>query len=205
MSSPKRSRPKGPPVTAEAIQREAIRLFGERSYPVIGMRDLSESVGLLPGSLYAHISSKEDLLFQIVESGIRNYTRAVEPHALSAGPADERLRGAMRAHMTVLAETREHTRVTFQQWQYLGEHNRAKVVALRQEFEDLFMRILQDGIDSGTFRAVPHRKVAVLSIIGALNSATEWFRADGRDTAEKIGEALADNALHGLCGGQVPG
>ena len=188
----------GVPVSFEVIEREAIRLFGEKSYPVIGMRDLSESVGLLPGSLYAHISSKEDLLLRIVESGIRNYTDAVAPFAESSGPADERLRGALRAHLRVLAGTREHTRVTFQQWRYLGEENRALVVKRRQEFEDLFTRIVKDGIDSGLFRPVPHPRVTVLGIIGALNMATDWFSPDGPNGHEEIADALADTFLGGL-------
>ena len=188
----------GVPVSFQVIEREAIRLFGEKGYPVIGMRDLSESVGILPGSLYAHISSKEDLLLRIVDAGIRNYTDAVAPFAESPGPADERLRGALRAHLRVLAATGEQTRVTFQQWRYLGEENRALVVKRRQEFEDLFTRIVRDGIQSGLFRPVPHLRVTVLGIIGALNMATDWFSPDGPSGHQEIADALADTFLGGL-------
>lgn len=196
--STRRSKGNGVPVSLEAIEREAVQLFGEKSYPLTGMRDLSERVGILPGSLYAHISSKEDLLLRIVESGIRKYREAVAPFAEAEGPADERLRGALRAHMSVLAATREQTLVTFQQWRYLGEENRALVVQRRQAFEDLFTRILADGIASGVFRPVAHRRVAVLGIIGALNMATDWFSANGSLSSEEIADALADNFLQGL-------
>jgi len=186
------------PVSAELIQREAIRLFGELTYPVVGMRDLSEAVGILPGSLYAHISSKEALLLSIVEEGIGNYLKVIAPLAGAEGPADARLRAAMTAHMRVLAQTLEQTRVTFEQWGYLGPDNRARVLVLRQQYMDAFMKILQDGIKDGTFRSVPHPKLAILSLIGSLNSATEWFSPGGRRSAEEVAEALADNALHGL-------
>lgn len=186
------------PVSLEAIEREAVHLFWEKSYPMTGMRDLSERVGILPGSLYAHIASKEDLLLRIVESGIRNYSEAIAPHANASGPADERLRGAVHAHMTVLARTGEQTRVTFQQWRYLGEENRAVVVQLRQEFEDLFSRIVADGIASGHFRTVPHPRIVVLGVIGALNMATDWFAPDGPLSAADVADALADSFLQGL-------
>lgn len=197
-TSSKRRRDGVVPVSLEAIEREAVRLFGEKSYPMTGMRDLSERVGILPGSLYAHISNKEELLLRIVESGIRNYTEAIAPHANAAGPADERLRGAVHAHMTVLAATREQTRVTFQQWRYLGEENRAIVIQRRQEFEDLFSRILADGIVSGVFRPVAHRRVVVLGVIGALNMATDWYSPHGPLTPADIADALADSFLQGL-------
>ena len=47
-----------------------VQLFGARTYAATSMRDISEAVGILPGSLYSHINSKEALLFEIVESGI---------------------------------------------------------------------------------------------------------------------------------------
>lgn len=197
-TSSKRRRDGVVPVTLEAIQREAVRLFGEKSYPQTGMRDLSERVGILPGSLYAHISSKEDLLLRIVESGIRNYTEAIAPHANATGPADERLRAAVHAHMAVLAATREQTRVTFQQWRYLGEANRAVVIQRRQEFEDLFSRIHADGVASGVFRPVAHPRVVVLGIIGALNMATDWYSPQGPLTPADVANTLADSFLQGL-------
>lgn len=194
----KSRRTRSVPVTLEVIQREAVRLFGEKGYPMTGMRDLSERVGILPGSLYAHISSKEDLLLRIVESGVRNYSEAIAPHATAAGAADERLRSAVHAHMTVLAATREQTRVTFQQWRYLGEENRAVVIQWRQEFEDLFSRILTDGIASGLFSPTPHPRIVVLGIIGALNMATDWYSPEGPLSPADIADALADSFLHGL-------
>lgn len=186
------------PVSADLIRREAIRLFGERTYPVIGMRDLSEAVGILPGSLYAHITSKEQLLFSIVEEGIGNYLEAIGPLATDPRPADVRLREAIRAHMRVLAATREQTRVTFEQWGYLGADNRAQVQALRQRYLEVFLSILRDGTQAGAFRTLPHPRLAMLSIIGALNSASEWFDPEGPRGVDEIADALADNALHGL-------
>ncbi|MDT4997487.1 MAG: hypothetical protein QOD45_1555, partial [Pseudonocardiales bacterium] len=86
------------PVSAELIEQEAIRLFGERTYPVVGMRDIGDAVGLLPGSLYVHISSKEDLLLRIVERGITDYLEVIEPiAAASAETASIRLRGIVVA------------------------------------------------------------------------------------------------------------
>lgn len=185
------------PVSLELIEREA-RLFGERTYPVVGMRDIGDAVGLLPGSLYVHISSKEDLLLKIVERGIQNYLDAIAPVVESGETAAERLRGAIRAHMRVLAVTLEQTRVAVHQWTYLSAAKQEQVVVMRRRYEELFTRILLDGIENGEFRPVASLRIAVLATIGMLNSATLWYSADGPLTAEDIGEALAENALIGL-------
>jgi Transcriptional regulator len=186
------------PVSLELIEREAVRLFGERTYPVVGMRDIGDAVGLLPGSLYVHISSKEDLLLRIVERGIQNYLDAIAPVVDSGDTAAERLRGAIKAHMRVLAVTLEQTRVAVHQWTYLSDAKQAEIVTMRRRYEELFTRILLDGIESGEFRAVANPKIAVLATIGMLNSATQWYSPDGQLTAEDIGDALAENALTGL-------
>jgi AcrR family transcriptional regulator len=182
----------------EVIVRESIRLFAEHSYPVVGMRDLSKAVGLQPGSLYAHISSKEDLLMLIVEEGITNYIDAISEAIDTEEPAGVRLRAAIRAHMRVLADTVEQTKVTFNQWRYLGPDNRARVIGLRQHYEDLFFSVAQQGIRDGELRQVPHLKASLLSIIGGLNFAAEWYSPDKPETPEALGDAIADLLLDGL-------
>lgn len=185
-------------VSADRIKEIAIGLFGTHGYPVIGMRDLSEAVGILPGSLYAHIDSKEKLLLDIVQEGVDNFTVLIAPIAESAEPADQRMRAAIRAHMEVLAVTLDQTRVTFHQWHYLTGENRKAMIEVRARYEALFQRIVDDGVRDGILRNLPHRRISVLSIIGTLGSATEWFVPTGASTPREIADAIADDVLFGL-------
>jgi hypothetical protein len=72
------------------------------------------------------------------------------------------------------------------------------VVGLRRRYENLFSGILRSGIAAGEFRPVASPRIAVLAIIGMLNSATEWFSPGGGLTADEVGHLLADSALAGL-------
>jgi TetR/AcrR family transcriptional regulator, cholesterol catabolism regulator len=186
------------PVSAELIEREAVRLFGERSYPVVGMRDIGDAVGILPGSLYVHISSKEEVLLRIVERGIENYLEEIEPIAASDDPPAVRIRLAIRAHMRVLASTLEQTRVAFNQWTYLSEANRKQVVELRERYERAFTTMVRDGVAAGDFRPVGSVRITVLATIGMLNAAAQWYSPGGPMPPEEIGDALADHTLFGL-------
>ena len=185
-------------ITPDIIKQVAIRLFSDRGYPVIGMRDLSEAVGILPGSLYAHITSKEKLLLDIVTSGVQNFTEVITPIVESDGPADQRLRQAIKAHMRVLAVTLDQTRVTFHQWHYLTNGNLERMIAVRSEYEALFSRLVAEGIEDGTLLGTSRPKVSTLSIIGVLGSATEWFSPTGSASADEIGDAIADVLTLGL-------
>lgn len=189
---------KGEAVSRARIRDAAIRLFGERGYPVIGMRDLSEAVGILPGSLYAHISSKDDLLLDIVVTGITAFIDVIQPVVDADLSPDQKMREAIRAHLGVLAQQVEQTRVTFHQWQYLGPESRAKAVEIRQKYEDLFVQIIDEGVASGAFRDSGHHRLPVLMIAGILGSATEWYRPEGRDSAKEMADAIVDQVLLGL-------
>ncbi|MPY47481.1 TetR/AcrR family transcriptional regulator [Streptomyces sp. K1PN6] len=173
-------------------------MFSEKTYPVVGMRDISDAVGILPGSLYVHIRKKEDILMRIVEHGIQNYLDVIQAEIQSATTAPDRLRRAIVAHMRVLAETLPQTRVAFHQWTYLSAPQQERVIELRGQYEEIFTRILRTGIRKKEIRRVKNPRVSVLAIIGMLNSATEWFSPEGELSAEQVGQELADSALIGL-------
>jgi AcrR family transcriptional regulator len=186
------------PVSLEQIQNEAVKLFSEKTYPVVGMRDISDAVGLLPGSLYAHIATKEELLLGIVQRGIQNYINTLGPISSTDKPAPERLRLITRKYMETLDASMDQTKVSFQQWTYLGPENREQVVKLREDYEAIFARV----INSTTFPSLAHPRIAVLSTMGLLNAAMRWYRPGASLTPGEIGDCLADYALNGL-GGQA--
>jgi TetR/AcrR family transcriptional regulator, cholesterol catabolism regulator len=185
-------------VSFELIEREATRLFGEHTYPVVGIRDISEAVGILPGSLYVHITSKDELLRRIVECGIQNYLDVIAPIAAEEAPAPDRLRRAIKAYVSVLDSTLGQTRVAFDQWHYLQGESRTRVMAMRLTYEKLFTDIVREGIAAHQFRSVRHLRVAVLMTLGMLNSLSDWYSPNGPLSPAEIGDVVADSALLGL-------
>ena len=191
-----------PSGSADRILEAATRLFGERGYPSTSMRDIGDAVGLLAGSLYSHISSKEAVLLQIIETGLDRYLAAVLPIAESGAAADMRMRQAVKAHVELVANHVEESLVALRQWKFLSGENRARIDAKRHTASDAFARILDDGIESGVFKPVPNRDIAVAGILAMLNGVPEWYSPKGRATPEEIGDQLADLLLGGLV---VPG
>jgi AcrR family transcriptional regulator len=162
------------------------------------MRDIGEAVGILAGSLYSHISSKEALLLDIIEHATDRYLTAISPLAAAEAPADVRLRQAIKAHVNLVCENVEETLVSLHQWKYLSEDNRKRVASKRQACENLFVAMLDEGIGTGIFKAVPHPKITVAGIIGMLNWVPEWFSPKGSETPGQIGDDLAELVLSGL-------
>jgi len=179
----------------------AMHLFGVQGYSGTTMRDIAKAIGVLPGSLYAHIESKETLLVEIVGAGIKAFLSAVEPYAYSDRPAKERMRAAIKAHITVVAGNPERSLVVFHQWRFLSEASRAGALEKRRRYEKAFIRILEDGVKSGDFSADINIRIAVFSILGALNWTPEWYSPDGAAKPDEIGDIMADTLLGGLVKG----
>ncbi len=181
----------------ENILDVATLLFSENGYAGTTMREIANAVGILPGSLYAHIDGKETLLFEIVETGIDRFLGATTAIAAIDEPVD-RARAAIKAHLAVVAERPERTLVVFHQWRYLTGPNRARILDKRKRYEDFFVSLVDEGIKAGVFSSRLDSKIAVLSILGSLNWAAEWFKPDGPAGPDEVGERLADTILWGL-------
>lgn len=181
-----------------SILEAATRLFGAQGYAGTTMRDIATAVGVLPGSLYTHISGKETLLLEIVETGIDEFLTLQEAAGPDTDEPEARLRAVIKGHVQIVAANPERTQVVFHQWRYLSGDSLGGVVAKRSQYEALFTTLVGDGVRSGGFAPELDTKVAVFSLLGALNWTPEWYRPDGPDSAEEIGERLADTLLWGL-------
>lgn len=184
----------------DAIMDAAMHLFGKQGYSGTSMRDIASAVGVLPGSLYAHIASKEALLVEIVDDGIHRFLAAVRPHVESDVTPAEKLRAMVIAHLAVVADNPERSLVVFHQWRFLGEGNIQAAIGKRRDYEQAFIGVIDDGIKSGAFRANLNRRIAVLTILGALNWTPEWLSPDGTLSPEEVGGVIADTLLMGVRG-----
>lgn len=184
----------------DTIVRVATELFGRNSYPGTSMRDIASEVGILAGSLYAHISGKETLLLEIIETGIDEFLAEVKRAFDAEGTADEKLRAMILAHVKVVAKQPQRTQIVFHQWRYLSDENQQRVRERRGAYESLFALVLESGVADGSFAADIDVKVTVLSILGSLNWTPEWLSADGPTPVEELSVRLSDAMMKGVLG-----
>src|SRR5262249_10667683 len=87
------------PKTMEAIRKAGLRLIFEHGYEAMSLRQLAAEVGIQSGSLYNHITTKQELLFSLVQDHLnellRQLTLALEG---KAGPV-EQLRAFVAFHV----------------------------------------------------------------------------------------------------------
>jgi AcrR family transcriptional regulator len=185
------------PRRAELI-RAAARLFSTRGYHGTSMQHLADALGLQRGSLYAHIGSKQDLLFDVVEEGAEHFLARGEEAVALESPAAERLRALLVGHVETAAQHLESATVFLNEWRYLSPQPRAEIKAKRDAYEAMLVRIIEEGISAGDFRPDADVRFATLLTLSAGNWTYAWYKPGGDMTPRDIGERFAELIIKGL-------
>jgi AcrR family transcriptional regulator len=176
----------------------AARLFSERGYHGTSMADVAGVLGLLRGSLYAHIGSKEELLYDVVDRGAERFLeRGAGALGLDA-PAPERLRAFLAGHIETAIEQLEAGTVFLNEWRYLSDAPRSDIKSKRDRYEDMVRTILSEGIAGGEFRADLDVPLAARLVLSAGNWIYAWYREGGEMAPREVGAGFADMLVRGL-------
>src|SRR4051794_14172052 len=162
------------------LTRIAARLFAEKGYHGTSTADLAEALGMQKGSLYAHIESKADLLWEVAHEGAEAFHAALD-EVPEEGPVGDRIRAALRGHLRVVAEQLDVATVFTREWRYLEGERREQYLGERRRYEERFRALFREGREHGELRADLDDGTAALLVLSAANWAYTWLRP-GLDT-----------------------
>jgi AcrR family transcriptional regulator len=177
----------------EELTRTAARLFAERGYQGTSLADLAEAVGVQKPSLYHHIASKEDLLWDVAREGAEAFHAALDAVPPSR-PAVERIRQAFRGHLAVVAGQLDVATVFVREWRFLTGERREAFVAERRRYEERIRDLFREGVEGSELRTDLDRATAALLFLSAANWAYTWLRpgADTDELADRFFAVLLD-------------
>ncbi len=185
------------PRRAEMIQAAA-RLFSQRGYHGTSMQHLADALGLQRGSLYAHIGSKEELLFDVVEEGANRFFERAEKAISMQALASVRLRRLLIGHIETAIEHLDAATVFLNEWRYLSEDLRAIIQEKRDRYEAMVRDLIQEGINAGEFRTDANVRFAARLVLSAGNWTYAWYRPGGELGPAEIGQRFAELIIRGL-------
>jgi TetR/AcrR family transcriptional regulator, cholesterol catabolism regulator len=179
------------------LLRQAARLFAEKGYHGTSTGDLAQAMGVQKGSLYAHISSKADLLWEVAHEGAVAFHAALDEIPEDVSPS-ERIRLALRAHLRVVAEQLDVATVFVREWRYLEGDRLSEFVRERRRYEERFRALFREGRELGELRPDLDDGTAALLALSAANWAYTWLRP-GTDT-DALADTFFDDLLEGMRG-----
>jgi TetR/AcrR family transcriptional regulator, cholesterol catabolism regulator len=191
----------------------AAAVLQRNGYDATTMKDIAAQVNLTAASLYHHFISKDFLLLAVLEHGLSRAIAEIEPIANSIQPCADKLRAMIHTHIGgITANSAIGAAMVFEIRALMNAHPVSKVALeveeefmtrrdnffrQRDAFENLFRRVIQDGVAAGEFRAVDSGIVAK-AMLGAHNWVGVWYRETGRLSGEQIAAIMADTFITSL-------
>lgn len=190
-SQRRRARPQGSN-RAERRRAEiiasAIKLFSDKGYVATSITDIGDEVGLLAGSLYYHIRSKEDLLYEIL---LELHTVALEEIAKNeagGGDAVERLRRLVRTH--VLNHDVLRIRLFEAEFHHLDEQRHDQILQMRKKYQNYIIKLIRKAQAEGLCDPSVNANALGLAVLGLVNSMPQWFNPSGRISSKQMADTI---------------
>ncbi len=181
----------------DQILNAATRIFSEKTYHGTTLQDIADAVGMLKGSLYYYIDSKERLLTDIIIEAAKTLNEdLVRVENADIGPV-ERLRQIIREHVKFNAIYREAGTLFLTEKNVISSLEMSELVEIFNRRDKLLAFALNQAIVAGLYRQVDIR-ITSLAIIGLCNSVLFWVRPAGRFSYEEIADAFFDLIHDGL-------
>jgi AcrR family transcriptional regulator len=161
------------------------------------VRDIARALDIRGPSLYAHVASKEDVLWAIVDRVATRFEAAADSATAAVRDPDEVLAGLVRAHVAVVTEDVGEASVFIHEWRHLSDERRAAVRERRDAYETRFRQAIADGIAAGAF-AMTDPSLAATFLLTALNGIPTWYRPGGPTSPAQLADLYADLAVRSL-------
>jgi AcrR family transcriptional regulator len=182
--------------TSERILSTSAALFREKGYAGSTTRELAELLGIRKASLYHHIETKEEILYQIC---IASLTRIIDEisKSITEVVSQEDLRTMIRSHVVEIVGTRDFHSVMLTEMRGLTPDHLVEVVALRDRYEQLIRDVVSQSQSLGILRDDVAAKYLMLCLLNLLNWTIFWFKPGGDLDGEELGDLLASIYLEG--------
>jgi TetR/AcrR family transcriptional regulator, cholesterol catabolism regulator len=177
----------------------AIDVFYRKGYATASIQDVADAVGVLKGSLYHYIDSKEDLLARVFEgSDEQTFAMMAAVEALDL-TAVARLQAFSREWSLWHLKNFERASLYFNEWRHLTGKRLQDVLQKRHDYEAAVIRMIQAVKSEGQADPGLDERYAAFFMLSAINVLSSWYHPDGSDPAEHIADVYSDMIIAMVC------
>jgi len=182
---------------APEIIEAAARVFAQRGFHGATTQDIADVLGIRQASLYYYFPSKEGALELVCLQGVAGYFEVAKAIVSGPGTAADKLVRLIKSHLAPLADRSDFVRVFLNERQHLPTESRRRVGKWSRGLERVFEDVLKEGLRSGEFRPDLDTRLAVLGILGMVNTVANWYRKE-EVPVERISAEFGRLVLEGV-------
>jgi YD repeat-containing protein len=183
----------------QEIVSAAAEIFRRNGYADTSVQDVADAVGILKGSLYYYIDSKEDLLYRVL---LEVHEDAKGWLAEIAGMTDatplEKISAYVHRHVEYNVRNMNKVAVYYHDFGLLSAERRADIRKERRVYEDFLEHLITEAQNAGQVDAGLDPRVLAYCMFGTMNWTYTWYRPGGRVSIAKLADMVAEFAVNGL-------
>ena len=179
--------------TIEAIYQAGLRLIYQHGYEAMTLRQLAAEIGLVQGSLYNHIVTKQELLFKLITNHMQDLLAHASVALQGIDSPSERLFAFAEFHVNYHIDRKQEVFICYSELRSLTPENFNDVVAMRRDYEQILIDILKAGASQGVFILVDP-KTSAFGILSMLSGICTWFKPNGPLTKTQVCAVFVDMA-----------
>ena len=184
-------------MTRDEILEAAAKIFREKGFHAASMQEIANAVNLRKASLYHHISSKQEILLDLLDQAMDLLITCTQEIVHQDISPAEKLRQAVCAYLEALIQHPDLAAVLILEYRSLNPDLRTQHQPRRDQFERLWRDLIQEGVHAGVF-APTNAAIAAKALLGSMHWAIIWYRPDGSLNIQQIGDIFANLHLNGL-------
>lgn len=193
-----RSAAKSKPTTRlEEVLHSAANIFFAKGFHATSIEDVARDVGMLKGSLYYYIRSKEDLLFQLLLAGIEDGDSYIAQHIDPAGEPVEQLERAIRAQIDYIIQNKVPFGLFLHEFDSLSGKRQHKVISVMSRYNNRFVELVKRGQERGKL-IDGEPWLIVNGILGMCNWLYRWYDTEHVSSPEQVKQVFVNLLFNGL-------
>lgn len=173
-------------------------LFRRKGFVGTSMQDVSDAVGLLKGSLYYYIRSKEDLLFEILKGLHIDGEEIIASVNFDADDPIEELKTYITKASIFAGNNADKLTIFIRDFDKIPEERRKEIISEREMYTRTVMQLIEQAKAKGLASADIDVRLAATLISGAISSTHDWLRPHGRRPLEDAAREIAKLLTKGL-------
>lgn len=179
------------------IVTKASRLFKEKGYSAVSVRDIAQEMGMKAASLYNHIESKQEILSILVLDLARDFTCGIASVRESNISPLEKIEQIIELHIDITVNNSEALAALNNDWMHLEGEDLIDFVKMREDYEEDFRKIIKEGVEQGQIQP-RHPEVILFSILSTLRTLYLWYQKRGKLDVNVLKKDMVAVLLRGI-------
>lgn len=189
--------------TERSIREAAVKTIAKHGFEAASLRDIAKEVGIRAPSLYNYITSKEELLYELMRDPLTSMLTEYRALVKEVDDPAEKLKVFVRVHLNFHMHSRLDVFIGNMELRSLSASHYRTISNLREEYARALQAIVEEGMKSGVFKLSESPRVVSLIMLGMISGVCNWYQRGGALSPERMTDLHTELAFR-MLGADVP-